>query len=602
MKGRLAVTTVAALAIAVWVGFRLAADAGSADEPLNPQFEQLVSRYLKEVRGVGGSLPADMSAASFAARLETQKRILKDLEAIEAGTLRFDQQTDYKFLRGILLGNIAEEEKVQRWRQDPRRYVETTGITFRLQADPRHPEDRGRALVGDMKTLQARLMHARTNLTQFMPRWLPYANARIDGTIQHFESAIPAFAKRLSPALAAELQGEMRKAVAALREFRTWVNTDWPKRPEGDFRIGAELFNYLQKHRHQLDGADFNLRTIARGQPNFTEVPQYHDWGWKQYRIVEQMLEAKAARIDPSRTWRDIVRSTKRDHPFAEQLVHAGLKVARWTRDWTIKNDLVSIPWDDDDQIMVASDPSMSASQWWGFGPGFLPAGHPSRKMAWPIIPIHPDWPDEVAQENLLEKDYSFMYAIGPHEAYPGHHLMRLYRHTNPRPLRVYEYSYSDQAWCYYVEWELTPDPEYGFFPAEKQELYALEVLRLKLWRMGRVIIDSGLHTGRMSWDEAVDLESERTGFVRRGAEINIDGISAGGTGTAAPTVGYFEWMLLRDDYFNKMRELDQKGTLKDFHDRVYKIGFLPVQLVREELFTQLEREFRQPRATNTQQ
>jgi uncharacterized protein (DUF885 family) len=267
--------------------------------------------------------------------------------------------------------------------------------------------------------------------------------------------------------------------------------------------------------------------------------------------------------------------------------------VARRSRDWTIQNDLVTIPWTDDDQIMVASDPSLSASQWWGFGPGYLPAGHQSRKMAWPIIPIHPDWPADVAEENLTEKDWSFMYAIGPHEAYPGHHLMRLYRNRNPRKLRVYESSYSDQAWCYYVEWELTPDPDYGFFPKDKQDLYSLEVLRLKLWRMGRVIIDAGLHTGKLSWDEAVQIESERTGFVKRGAEINIDGITTGGTGTAAPTVGYFQWMQLRDDYFNKMRELDRKGTLKDFHDRVYAIGFLPVDLVRAELFAGLEREFR---------
>jgi hypothetical protein len=40
------------------------------------------------------------------------------------------------------------------------------------------------------------------------------------------------------------------------------------------------------------------------------------------------------------------------------------------------------------------------------------------------------------------------------------------------------------------------------------------------------------------------------------------------------------------------MRELDQKGSLKDFHDRVYRIGFLPVVLVRETMFHQLEQEF----------
>ena len=96
-----------------------------------------------------------------------------------------------------------------------------------------------------------------------------------------------------------------------------------------------------------------------------------------------------------------------------------------------------------------------------------------------------------------------------------------------------------------------------------------------------------------MTYDEAVDLETNTIGFVREGGRINIDGITSRvGTATAAPTVGYFQWMLLREDYFQKMRELDQKGMLKDFHDRVYKIGFLPVVLVRETMFYELEQEF----------
>jgi hypothetical protein len=48
------------------------------------------------------------------------------------------------------------------------------------------------------------------------------------------------------------------------------------------------------------------------------------------------------------------------------------------------------------------------------------------------------------------------------------------------------------------------------------------------------------------------------------------------------------------------MRELDQKGSLKDFHDRVYKIGFLPVTLIRESLMHQLETEFRRPASTSS--
>jgi hypothetical protein len=569
-------------------------------EPLDPRFEQFVDRYLKEVRGVGGNLPADMSARSFDQRIEAERALLHDLQGLDRGALSFDQTIDYRFLQAILESNVKEEVQVKRWRQDPRVYVETNPITFKLQADPREPEERGRSLVRDMKNLQAKLANARLNLAEYIPKWLPYANARIDGTIVHFQNAVPPFAERLSPGLKAELTGETDRAVAALRDFRAWVNSEWPKKPVGDFRIGPEVFNYLQRHRYLFDGNDWTLRTVARGQKEFTSVPNYYDWGWKQYRLVEAQLVARAKAIDPKRSWLEIIRDMKRVHPFAEQLVYNGITIARRTREWTIKNDLVTIPWQDDDQLMVWSDPSMSASQWWGFGPGYLPLANPSRKMAWPIIPIDPDWSDDVAEENLTEKDDSFTYVIAPHEAYPGHHLMRLYRNQSPRKLRVYESSYSDQAWCYYVEWELATDPTLAWYPAGKQDLYSLEALRLKLWRMGRVIIDAGLHGGKMTWEQAVDVESNRTGFVKRGAEINIDGISSGGGGTAAPTVGYFQWMALRDEYFNKMRELDQKGTLKDFHDRVYKIGFLPVVLVRDALLHDLERDYRKPRPSTS--
>ena len=581
-------------------GDHAAATTGSGGEPgsalvQSAGFEALIDRYLCEVRGVGCSRGGSggINAESVQRRIDTQASLLADLEAVDRATLTMEQDVDYRFLRGILKANIRTEGEVQRWRQDPRRYAFTNGIIFKIQADHRHPDERGRALIAELQGMRAGLRAAEDNLTEYIPNWLLYSDARIDGTIIVMQEHVREFAERLVPDIQRQLLEEAKQTVDALRRFRTFVNDEWTRRPEGDYRIGVDLYNYLHEHRHQLPAASRALERIARGERRFTRVPDYHDWGWKQYEIVEGHLERKAAQIDPTKSWLEIIRETKMQHPFNEQLVYEGIWLSRLTRDWTIATDLVTIPWDDDDQLMIASDPSMAASQWWGFGPGYLPAGNMSLKMAWPIIPIQSEWSGDVAEDNLREKDWSFFYAIAPHEAYPGHHLMRLYRHRNERKLRRWESSYSDQGWCYYVEWELTPRPEYGFFPPDMQDQYELEILRLKLWRMGRVIIDSGLHTGRMTWDEAVELESERTGFVRRGAEINIDGIASGGTGTAAPTVGYFQWMLLREDYFNKMRELDQKGTLKDFHDRVYRIGFIPVELVRDQLMHELEMEFR---------
>ena len=566
---------------------------GMAQQRLDPGFEALVDRYLQEVRGVGVDREPDtMSADSFARRVQVSRDLLGELEAIDRGKLAFVQDIDRRFLRSLLETNVIEGERVQRWRQDPRVYLDNK-VAYKILADPRPVHTRAAELVGDLELLQVRLGNAETNLDQHIVRWVELCYEVIDGFVLLLQNELPQFAGRVSDgALRDQLLAAGNDGIAALAEYRRFLNEDLPQREQGDYAIGSEVFNALMEKKYLFPENSIHLRRIARGAPGFNRIPNYHDWGWKQFNIVLRHLAVKARKIDPERTWLEIIRSEKQEHFFAEQLVYKHLEASRATRDWVIDNDLVSIPWDDDDAIMEAADPSRWASQWWGFGPG-VPVASPFRKAAWTIIPISPDWPEHIAESNLTEKDASFMYVIATHEVYPGHHLQRLYQNTLDRPLRVYESSYSNQSWCYYIEWELTPDPKYGWFPEDKQDIYELEYLRAKLWRMGRVIIDSGLHTGRMTYGQAVDLESNTIGFVRRGAQINVDGITSRvGTAVSAPTVGYFQWMLLREDYFQKMRELDQKGTLKDFHDRVYNIGFLPVVLVREEMFHDLEQEF----------
>lgn len=561
---------------------------------LDRGFEALVDRYLEEVRGVGAAAEPDtMSADSFARKVQVSRDLLEQLEAIDRRNLTFEQDIDWRFLKSILESNIIEGEGVQRWRQDPRTYLNNRDVAYKVIADPRPVDVRAGELVADLELLQVRLDNAEENLDQHIPRWVELSNDFIDGFLLVLENEVPDFAERISDGgLRDRLLAANDDGIAALTGYRAFINEELPRRQEGDYAIGADVFNALMEKKYLLPEDDIHLRRIARGDQGFSRVPDYHDWGWKQFRIILHHLEVKARKIDPERTWLEIIHDEKKDHFFAEQLVYKHLEASRATRDWVIDNDLVTIPWEDDDAIMEAADPSLWSSQWWGWGPS-VPTASPFRKAAWTVIPISPDWPEYVAEGNLTEKDASFMYVIAPHEVYPGHHLQRLYQNTLDRPLRVYESSYSNQAWCYYIEWELTPDPQYGWFPEDKQDVYELEALRTKLWRFGRVIIDSGLHTGRMTYDEALDLESNTIGFVRRGAQINIDTItSLGGTTMSAPTVGYFQWMLLREDYFQKMRELDQKGTLKDFHDRVYRIGFLPVVLVREEMFHHLEQEF----------
>jgi uncharacterized protein (DUF885 family) len=204
-------------------------------------------------------------------------------------------------------------------------------------------------------------------------------------------------------------------------------------------------------------------------------------------------------------------------------------------------------------------------------------------------VPVDPRWSPERREEFLRGHNWAMINTMVTHEVYPGHGLVQLYLNHNPRKLRTFESSYANQAWCYYVEWVLAP--EHGFYPPDKQAEYLVEMERNKLWRYARVIYDAGMHSGRVSVEEAQQLMHQGVLFAERFAFIEVEQTTRGGSGTSIPTWGYHEILALRDEYFARMAALGRRGTLKDFHDRFLKIGMLPVKLIREALLYQLDQE-----------
>ena len=97
------------------------------------------------------------------------------------------------------------------------------------------------------------------------------------------------------------------------------------------------------------------------------------------------------------------------------------------------------------------------------------------------------------------------------------------------------------------------------------------------------------MHTGIVSVEEAINIMHRGVLFAERSAFIEVEYTTRGGSTIAIPTWGYHQFLKLRDDYFVYMADRSQRGTLRDFHDRVMKIGMLPVSLIREAMFHELD-------------
>jgi uncharacterized protein (DUF885 family) len=97
------------------------------------------------------------------------------------------------------------------------------------------------------------------------------------------------------------------------------------------------------------------------------------------------------------------------------------------------------------------------------------------------------------------------------------------------------------------------------------------------LLRNARFIVGIKMHTGQMTFDQAVDF------FVTEGYQSRTNGERETRRGTADPTYLYYtlgklQILKLREDYKQKMGD---KFTLQQFHDQFMKQGFPPIKIIR---------------------
>jgi len=112
----------------------------------------------------------------------------------------------------------------------------------------------------------------------------------------------------------------------------------------------------------------------------------------------------------------------------------------------------------------------------------------------------------------------------------------------------------------------------------EKHLKLRLGQLQDALLRNVRYIVGIEMHTGKMSFDQAVDF------FVKEGYQSRAVAETETKRGTSDPTylvytLGKLEIMKLREDYKKKM---GAKFSLEEFHNQFLQQGFPPVKIIRK--------------------
>jgi uncharacterized protein (DUF885 family) len=519
--------------------------ASLALEPLIRQCAEL-ERKDEDDESVG---LRDVSLQGFKKEIDTRRELLEKIRQVDASGLSREEDIDRRLMIGLLESTIHTAEARRLWENDASLYVPAGEIGRALEPTaPGTPQERATALNTLLEQVPARIEQGRKNLVKPPRSYTEAAIFKTEGTIKLLRSQ----GKPLSPAAAA--------ALAALESYRKFLRDDLLPRSTGTWVFGKENYDYVLQHRWFLD-ADADA-ILARGKQAFEET--------------EALAQQVAQRIQPgAKHWTEVYEKLKDDHPAADGIKQAYQAQIDAAQAFVIAHKIVTLP-PGERVITIDTPPAMRRSSPFGTFQSVDPFGE-GREGKLVLTPIE-DWMTPAQRNDRLRSHHNaWIPIIAVHEAYPGHHVDGLIRQANTRLLRkAVREPIMSEGWGLFTEEMMY---EQGFLHGDDVRLTQL---RNRLWRAARVIMDVSLHTGKMTYDEAVTFLADKVRFDQYAAALDVDMYTVRPTYVLGYLIGMQEIEGIRKDYIAKYGE---PSPPSEFYDRLLSVGSIPPALVRESLF-----------------
>jgi uncharacterized protein (DUF885 family) len=509
-------------------------------------YDHLLSRHDDETDKAQRALVAETKAA---------------LGKIDRGRLARASQTDYDHLLSDLQVAEFDREREDFRETRPGMYIPTGSVFAVLVRDFAPAGRRLRSAIERLKQFRRVTEDGKEHLKSPPRVWTEMALEQAKGALQFIES-LPKLASeglRADPSLEKPLGDAMAEAQGAIEGYRAFLRDDLLPRSEGDWRAGKEKFDFHLKRHHFLEHDSDSL--AALGSEVFAETLS--------------LMENEAAALRPGSTWHDTLEILKADHPTADALKATYDAEMLRSRRHVVDNDLVTIP--AGEHLRVIDTPE--------FARHVLPfaAYHPPAPLdddqtgLFYVTPIDPAAPPEAQEERLRGQNDHWITVVALHEGYPGHHLQLVRAaQVGSKLRRLAGSSLFAEGWALYCEGLMY---DTGFFKAPGTRLVQLEA---RLWRAARVMIDASIHSGNMTFDEAVDFLSSKVKLSRPHAIAEVKRYTVSPTQPMTYIVGMREIMRIRSE---QERKLGSEFDLKGFHDALLSAGTLSPKLVEAEVF-----------------
>jgi uncharacterized protein (DUF885 family) len=499
----------------------------------------------------------DLSETAFAERSRRAASWLERFDSLDASACEsLDERLDRDLIRSSLRGRVILDDWLM-WRRQPETYL-NPGLSglfglflHRLKPEP----ELVKAAVARLRAIPRLLEDGRRNLeSELTPRiYVERAIRQARAGARYLGEILPG--EVADAGLRAELADSGGIAAGGMQVYADYLEEALLPKASGEYAIGGERYSRLLREKELLQDDAVSLRQRGR----------------REYERLADDLRRCSQTIAGTDDWPRVLEDLNREHPTTpEAMLQTYTEWTQRARAFLAERGLVTLP--PGEECSVEPSPlfqrPVTAVASYNSPPPFSASlrGHF-------FVPFPPDGASEAEiQQRLENNSYASIPTTSVHEAYPGHHWHLVTAKSHPsRVRRSFRTPYLTEGWGLYAEQVMR---EHGFFADARQEMAQYEAT---LFRAARIIVDTSLHIGDLSFEEAVEFMRTRANLPEPTARAEVARYCAWPTQASAYLTGCLEILRIRERYLQLHR-----GTLRTFHDTLARSGGLPIALAEQ--------------------
>lgn len=505
----------------------------------------------------------DYSASAVNRTANKLRQLKSNLKKIKEAELSTDAKLDYMLLESNIETQIIYLTSTILYRDNPKLISSTAvnGIYYIMLSQSLPVEMQVRQILSRLAEMPDFLASSQKQIKNPPQIWALLAKEEADNATS-FLTDVSSFYSAKQPQLQKEIETKSAAAIAALQDYSDFLG-DFTEKEGQSFAVGKEVYNRLLSTQYFLDyGVDSLLRI---GESLLAQYQKSYD---SLSAIVDTLPPIEELNTFIPRTFN---RNDILDYFHWE---------INQTRKWISDHDFATVPDDIADCIPVETPHFLDNIIG---GIAYQPSGafESVQTGRFYVRPL-PDSLDDANRSAFFRYCYrrGFRSSV-VHEAFPGHHMQLQLANRNTSLIRrIQRNDLMVEGWAMYSEEAMY---EAGFYGNDPRVL--LSILAGMRFRAGRIVVDTKLQTGQMSYQQAVDWMVEKLGASLEYIEKEVNRYSLTPTQPMTYLLGKEQIKEVRSAY--QARLGDQYSTRR-FHDLLLNEGAVPPLLIKRKVNEQI--------------